>query len=99
MVDLNEYRSFMMHCSVWCIVSNIHHMMDGQQIEYAFRDANLAEISIERHGSAAINPSRQSLGTVGYRVLVKGKSKEDIREDVFRKHIYALRMQDLSLER
>ncbi|KIW30528.1 uncharacterized protein PV07_06267 [Cladophialophora immunda] len=64
-----------------------------QQLEYAFKDANFSELSIERHGSAAMNPPRQSLGTVGYRVLVKARNKEDIREDVFRKHVYALRMQ------
>jgi len=64
-----------------------------QQLEYAFRNANFLELSIERHGSAAANPSRQSLGTVGFRVLVKARNKEDIREDVFRKHVYALRMQ------
>lgn len=64
-----------------------------QQIEYGFRNANFSELSIERHGSAAVNPVRQSLGTVGYRVLVKARNKEDIREDVFRKHVYALRMQ------
>ncbi|KAK5207781.1 hypothetical protein LTR47_005990 [Exophiala xenobiotica] len=64
-----------------------------QQLEYAFKDANFSELSIERTGSAAVNPPRQSLGTVGYRVLVKARHKEDIREDVFRKHVYALRMQ------
>ncbi|KIW73684.1 hypothetical protein PV04_01782 [Phialophora macrospora] len=64
-----------------------------QQLEYAFRNANFSELSIERHGSAAVNPPRQSLGTVGYRVLVKGRKAEDIGEEVFRKHVYALRMQ------
>lgn len=64
-----------------------------QQLEYAFKDSNFSELSIERHGSAAVNPARQSLGTVGYRVLVKAEKKEDIREEVFRKHVYALRMQ------
>jgi len=64
-----------------------------QQIEYAFKDANLSELSIERYGSGEANPSNQASGTVSVRVLVKGKEKEDIREDVFRKHIYALRMQ------
>lgn len=64
-----------------------------QQIEYAFKDSNLSELSIERYGSGAANPSNQALGTVSIRVLVKGKSKEDISEDIFRKHIYALRMQ------
>ncbi|KAK6077391.1 hypothetical protein SCUP515_04919 [Seiridium cupressi] len=64
-----------------------------QQIEYAFKDLNLMELSIERYGSGAINPSNQALGTVSVRVLVKGRNKEDIAENVFRKHIYALRMQ------
>jgi hypothetical protein len=64
-----------------------------QQLAYAFRNANFSELSIERHESAASNPTRQSLGTVGFRVLVKGRNKEDISEEVFRKHVYALRMQ------
>jgi hypothetical protein len=64
-----------------------------QQIEHAFRDSNFTELSIERYGSAEQNPSKQAMGTVSIRVLVKGKKKEDIAEDVFRKHIYALRMQ------
>lgn len=64
-----------------------------QQIEHAFKDANFSELSIERYGSGAVNPSRQALGTVSVRVLVKGKTKEDVGEDVFRKNIYALRMQ------
>ncbi len=64
-----------------------------QQLEYAFHKSNFTELSIERYGSAAVNPSNQALGTVFFRVLVKGKTKEDIAEDVFRKHVYALRMQ------
>ncbi|EFX06350.1 duf1446 domain containing protein [Grosmannia clavigera kw1407] len=64
-----------------------------QQIEHAFKDANFSELSIERYGAGAANPASQALGTVSVRVLVKGKTKDDIREDVFRKHIYALRMQ------
>lgn len=64
-----------------------------QQLEHAFKDCNFTELSIERYGSALPNPPCQSLGTVGYRVLVKGNTKEDIREDIFRKHVYALRMQ------
>ncbi|KAH8885933.1 duf1446 domain-containing protein [Thozetella sp. PMI_491] len=64
-----------------------------QQIEHAFKGANFSELSIERYGSALLNPSKQALGTVCLRVLVKGKTKEDISEDVFRKQIYALRMQ------
>lgn len=64
-----------------------------QQIEYAFRDSNFTELSIERYGSGEQNPSKQAMGTVSIRVLVKGKKKKDIAEDVFRKHIYALRMQ------
>lgn len=64
-----------------------------QQLQYAFRNANFAELSIERHGSAMPNPPRQALGTVGYRVLVKAANKDDLREDVFRKYVYALRMQ------
>lgn len=64
-----------------------------QQLEYAFRDANFAELSIERYGTAARNPRNQASGTVSVRVLVKGKCKEDIAEDIFRKHLYALRMQ------
>ena len=64
-----------------------------QQIEHAFMDMNLTTLSIERYGSTDINPSKQALGTVCVRVLVKSKHKEDISEDVFRKNIYALRMQ------
>ncbi|KAF3013004.1 hypothetical protein E8E14_007767 [Neopestalotiopsis sp. 37M] len=64
-----------------------------QQIENAFQNFNIAELSIERYGSGVPNPSKQALGTVSVRVLVKGKTKEDIAEDVFRKHVYALRMQ------
>ena len=64
-----------------------------QQLEHAFRNSNFSELSIERYGSAAVNPSNQALGTVFFRVLVKGKTKEDIAEDVFRKHVYAMRMQ------
>lgn len=64
-----------------------------QQIEHAFKPFNLTELSIERYGSGAANPSNQALGTVSVRVLVKGKQKEDIAEDVFLKHVYALRMQ------
>lgn len=64
-----------------------------QQIEYAFKDSNFKELSIERYGAGSLNPSSQALGTVFIRVLVKGEKKEDIREDVFRKKIYALRMQ------
>ncbi|KAK6214671.1 hypothetical protein LQW54_004179 [Pestalotiopsis sp. IQ-011] len=64
-----------------------------QQIEHAFKPFKLTELSIERYGSGAANPSNQALGTVSVRVLVKGKQKEDIAEDVFRKHVYALRMQ------
>ncbi|KAI0136175.1 duf1446 domain-containing protein [Xylariales sp. AK1849] len=64
-----------------------------QQIEHAFKDSNLTELSIERYGSGLANPSNQALGTVSVRVLVKAKNKEDIAEDVFRKHVYALRMQ------
>lgn len=64
-----------------------------QQIEHAFQNFNIAELSIERYGSGVPNPSNQALGTVSVRVLVKGKTKEDIAEDVFRKHVYALRMQ------
>jgi hypothetical protein len=64
-----------------------------QQIEYAFKDAGFSELSIERYGSSVSNPSSQALGTVSVRVLVKGAKKEDIGEDVFRKRIYALRMQ------
>ncbi|KAH6871221.1 duf1446 domain-containing protein [Thelonectria olida] len=64
-----------------------------QQIEHAFKDANLLELSIERYGSSVPNPSNQALGTVSIRVLVKGKKKEDIDEKVFRQRIYALRMQ------
>lgn len=64
-----------------------------QQIEHAFKNANFTELSIERYGTGASNPSSQAMGTVSVRVLVKAKNKEDIREDVFRKYIYALRMQ------
>lgn len=64
-----------------------------QQLEYAFRDSKFTELSIERYGTAASNPRNQASGTVSVRVLVKGKRKEDIAEDVFRKHVYALRMQ------
>jgi len=64
-----------------------------QQIEHAFADSNFTELSIERYGANAVNPSNQALGTVSVRVLVKGKSEHDIREDYFRKKIYALRMQ------
>ncbi|KAJ4322158.1 hypothetical protein N0V84_004993 [Fusarium piperis] len=64
-----------------------------QQIGYAFKDSNLTEISIERYGANVADPSSQALGTVSIRVLVKAKAKEDIREDYFRKKIYALRMQ------
>jgi hypothetical protein len=64
-----------------------------QQLEYAFRDAKFTELSIERYGSAEINPRNQASGTVSLRVLVKGKNREDIAENVFRQHVYALRMQ------
>jgi hypothetical protein len=64
-----------------------------QQIEHAFKVSKFTELSIERYGSGVPNPSNQALGTVSVRVLVKGKKKEDIAENVFRKHIYALRMQ------
>jgi Acyclic terpene utilisation family protein AtuA len=64
-----------------------------QQLEHAFRNSNFTELSIERYGSAAVNPSNQASGTVSVRVLVKGKKKEDIAESVFRQHVYALRMQ------
>lgn len=64
-----------------------------QQIEHAFKDTPLTDLSIERYGSSAPDPSNQALGTVSVRVLVKAKNKDDINEDVFRKHIYALRMQ------
>lgn len=64
-----------------------------QQIEHAFMDSNFTELSVERYGTNAVNPSNQALGTVSIRVLVKGKTKHDIREDYFRKKIYALRMQ------
>ncbi|KAF2498485.1 duf1446 domain-containing protein [Lophium mytilinum] len=64
-----------------------------QQLEYAFRDANFSELSIERYGTAAVNPRNQASGTVSIRVLVKGKKREDIDEKVFRQHLYALRMQ------
>ncbi|KAI8937417.1 hypothetical protein NX059_005142 [Plenodomus lindquistii] len=64
-----------------------------QQIEHAFKNSNFKELSIERYGASSPNPSSQALGTVFIRVLVKGEKKEDIREDVFRKKIYALRMQ------
>lgn len=64
-----------------------------QQLEYAFRNANFTELSIERYGTAAVNPKNQAAGTVSVRVLVKGKKKEDIAENVFRQHLYALRMQ------
>ncbi|KAJ4244008.1 hypothetical protein NW762_014621 [Fusarium torreyae] len=64
-----------------------------QQIEYAFQDSSFTEISIERYGASVANPSSQAVGTVSVRVLVKAKSKEDIREDYFRKKVYALRMQ------
>lgn len=64
-----------------------------QQIENEFKDANFTELSIERYGASIANPSCQALGTVSVRVLAKAKSKEDIREDYFRKKIYALRMQ------
>ena len=64
-----------------------------QQLEHAFRDANFSELSIERYGTAAVNPRNQASGTVSVRVLVKGKNREDIAENVFRQHLYALRMQ------
>lgn len=64
-----------------------------QQIEHAFKDSNFKDLSIKRYGAALPNPSNQALGTVSIRVLVKGNKKEDISEDVFRKKIYALRMQ------
>ncbi|KAF7557420.1 hypothetical protein G7Z17_g644 [Cylindrodendrum hubeiense] len=64
-----------------------------QQIEHAFKDTRFTDLSIERYGSSASDPSNQALGTVSVRVLVKAKNKEDINEEVFRKHIYALRMQ------
>lgn len=64
-----------------------------QQIEHAFKDSNFTELSVERYGTNAVNPSNQALGTVSIRVLVKAKTKHDIREDYFRKKIYALRMQ------
>lgn len=64
-----------------------------QQIENEFRDANFTELSIKRYGASVPNPSNQALGTVSVRVLVKAKEKLDIREDYFRKKIYALRMQ------
>jgi hypothetical protein len=64
-----------------------------QQLEYAFRDSNFSELSIERYGATVVNPPNQAMGTVSVRVLVKGRRKEDVAEDVFRKHVYALRMQ------
>ncbi|GAB7352399.1 hypothetical protein MBLNU459_g2828t2 [Dothideomycetes sp. NU459] len=64
-----------------------------QQIEHAFRDSNFTKLSIERYGAGASDPSSQARGTVSIRVLVKGKKQEDIKESVFRKYIYALRMQ------
>lgn len=64
-----------------------------QQIEHTFRNSNFTELSIERYGAGASDPSSQARGTVSVRVLVKGKNKEDIKEDLFRKYIYALRMQ------
>lgn len=64
-----------------------------QQIENAFKDSKITELSIERYGSGVADPSCQALGTVSVRVLVKARNKEDIVEDVFRKQIYALRMQ------
>jgi hypothetical protein len=64
-----------------------------QQLEFAFRDANFSELSIARYGSATINPPNQAAGTVSLRVLVKGRTKEDVAETVFRQHVYALRMQ------
>ncbi|KAH6977422.1 duf1446 domain-containing protein [Ilyonectria sp. MPI-CAGE-AT-0026] len=64
-----------------------------QQIEHAFKDTPLTDLSIERYGSSTPDPSNQALGTVSVRVLVKARNKDDINEDVFRKHIYALRMQ------
>ncbi|OAA68587.1 DUF1446 domain containing protein [Niveomyces insectorum RCEF 264] len=64
-----------------------------QQIEHAFKDVDLSALSIERYGSGVPNPSNQASGTVSVRVIVKAKTKEAIREDVFRKRIYALRMQ------
>jgi hypothetical protein len=64
-----------------------------QQIEHAFQDSNFAELSIERYGAASSNPSNQAMGTISIRVLVKANERDDIREDVFRKNLYALRMQ------
>jgi hypothetical protein len=64
-----------------------------QQLEYAFKDSNLTELSIQRYGSGAVDPTNQASGTVSIRVLVKGRNKKDIHEDIFRKHVYALRMQ------
>lgn len=64
-----------------------------QQIEHEFRNAKFTELSIRRYGAGVSNPSSQAMGTVSIRVLVKGKKQKDIQEDVFKKHIYALRMQ------
>ncbi|CAH0058000.1 unnamed protein product [Clonostachys solani] len=64
-----------------------------QQIEHAFADSNFTELSITRYGSNAVNRSNQALGTTSVRLLVKAKTKHDIREDYFRKKVYALRMQ------
>lgn len=55
-----------------------------QQLTYAFRNASFSELSIERYGTAAMNPHNQASGTVSVRVLVKSKEKEDIAENVFR---------------
>ena len=63
-----------------------------QQLEYAFKDTNI-ELSIERYGAAVPNPRNQALGTVSIRVLAKAPTKEDISENIFRKKLYALRMQ------